>query len=1235
MKRPLLAAVMLCLALFLMAETLLLDPNGDGGFETGAGLAANGWTLGTSALNTWYTGSVPAGMTGQRGAYVSTIASGGSNWTYANPSLGGATTTIYRDISFPAGETDIRLSFDYISGQSAYDGVSLILAPIDYSWGFSDYSYFLATKLNRSKNWTHISFNIDPSYAGTTKRLQFRWTCLPGTVHNPPFALDNIKISSGTATALGGNYTIDNTQQTSGSNFQYWGDAVMSLNAGGINAPVTFNVAPGQSFYENLPVITRTGTLANPIEFRKDPNLSGTNPKLLSPGYDDSYLVNYDRAIITLIGADYYRLDGIDMENYASSGLFDNTVYAVQLLNNGSTDGCQNIAVRNGTISLSGSVAIIQHNILNGVSAASGAHSYNTFENLYIHKATAGILMYSPSSVFPDLDCVVRHNVLGSETAGSLNGFGIYVNNGHGASIYNNTIRNLTVSVNSPTEYPAAISVLNWDNVGSRTLNIYNNKISAISTNAVELNGILVHQRYSGEVRIYNNTVHGLRNNSTNSMSFARGISLQDYSNSGGVVTFHVDFNTLIFDSDNYTAMNWEGISFGHHNSNGDIYNVRNNIFAFYGTNRQRSALNSEEVLSAINPASVIDHNVYYSAVRGTSFSIYEYSQRVLYAWTAQTGFDVHSRMEDPRVVAYNDPHIRTDVQTPVESGGSFFGGTIPWAQYDIDGNRSLRDSDTPDIGAYEGGYVYYPRPSGAGIPTYTNPANGATNMATSGWNYQWTAPSGTVIAYLMYLGTNNPPTNIQNAYELGNVLQYTYYSHQSNTTYYWKVVAYNDYGASNSPVWSFTTLNPYPDPSIPVYPPLNDTTVPVSGWNFSWLAPAYTGGSSIQQYMFALYEMPSMQQIISMQMLPGTTLSYTMGTLLKYNTDYRWMATPLNASWQQPQGGTNFTFRTTTVYQNTLPVDNGQPDPPVPTVQIPSLTGLYDFSSWAQWNPSGVDIDHSGLAIYVRGNYQNRLIEIDPDLGYVPDRIVYRVQGGSGWQNYDAQPDWTGNYVYVWGPTGGKDAGDLEILFQGGDETLSVALASFTATPAASGNSVTLRWTTHSETNLGGYYIYRNTESNLVSALNLNRFIPAANNSSTHSYSWVDDELYETGTYYYWLNSLDLNGSGMFFGPVSVHISYSDPTPPEIPMQTILERVFPNPFNPSTTLSYSLSEPSVCKIQIFNQRGQSVYQYSQDHNQPGRFQHVWNAPDLASGVYYLVFSAGKYTSGRKLVLMK
>ncbi len=65
-------------------------------------------------------------------------------------------------------------------------------------------------------------------------------------------------------------------------------------------------------------------------------------------------------------------------------------------------------------------------------------------------------------------------------------------------------------------------------------------------------------------------------------------------------------------------------------------------------------------------------------------------------------------------------------------------------------------------------------------------------------------------LGYKLYLGTNNPPDNIVNGQDMENTTTYDPVDNfNPNTTYYWKVVPYNNFGnASGCPVWSFTTSN-------------------------------------------------------------------------------------------------------------------------------------------------------------------------------------------------------------------------------------------------------------------------------------------------------------------------------------------------------------------------------------------------------------------------------------------
>ena len=91
--------------------------------------------------------------------------------------------------------------------------------------------------------------------------------------------------------------------------------------------------------------------------------------------------------------------------------------------------------------------------------------------------------------------------------------------------------------------------------------------------------------------------------------------------------------------------------------------------------------------------------------------------------------------------------------------------------------------------------------------PTLTSPSNGLTNVSSFA-ALNWTAPTGggNPSHYLLYFGTNNPPTNIHNGTNIGNILAYSPVMSPS-TTYYWKVVSVNTAGqATGCDTWSFTT---------------------------------------------------------------------------------------------------------------------------------------------------------------------------------------------------------------------------------------------------------------------------------------------------------------------------------------------------------------------------------------------------------------------------------------------
>lgn len=206
-------------------------------------------------------------------------------------------------------------------------------------------------------------------------------------------------------------------------------------------------------------------------------------------------------------------------------------------------------------------------------------------------------------------------------------------------------------------------------------------------------------------------------------------------------------------------------------------------------------------------------------------------------------------------------------------------------------------------------------------------------------------------------------------------------------------------------------------------------------------------------------------------------------------------------------------------------------------------------------------------------------------------------------------------------------------------DDTLPVQLSSFTAVITGQ-NYVKLDWITQTESSMCGYYVYRSESNVLETASQVSLLIPATNTSSEHRYSHLDTEVHE-GTWYYWLESVGYAGESDYYGCILVNIESGDEDiSPDLSLVTSINKVFPNPFNPVTTISYDLKKAETVKISIYNVKGEKVKELLSEDKQPGSYRLVWNGDDalgraLASGTYIIKLSAGDTHCSKRAVLMK
>jgi len=113
------------------------------------------------------------------------------------------------------------------------------------------------------------------------------------------------------------------------------------------------------------------------------------------------------------------------------------------------------------------------------------------------------------------------------------------------------------------------------------------------------------------------------------------------------------------------------------------------------------------------------------------------------------------------------------------------------------------------------------------------------------------------------------------------------------------------------------------------------------------------------------------------------------------------------------------------------------------------------------------------------------------------------------------------------------------------------------------------------------------------------------------------------------------------FFMVDDVLVGGSDNEDPIVPVTvTTLKNNFPNPFNPETTIAFSTKEATPVTISIYNVKGQLVKTLVNEVKAAGDHNAVWNGTDnngrpVSSGVYYYKMNAGKYSSTKKMIMMK
>ncbi|WP_294285150.1 T9SS type A sorting domain-containing protein [uncultured Chryseobacterium sp.] len=379
--KKLLLACMTALGIGSSAQTTIISPTvNNGGFESGTA----GWTIinGTQTNKWQIDTNAAAGFSGTNSAYISnsTVAPFANTYNVSSSS----TSFMYQDVTFPAGERKINLSFKLlVQGEyDSYDGIDydylrVYLVPTTFTPvagtvpSTSTYPINWTYDMNGT-SWTNKNIvipNIGNAANPVTMRLLFMWTNDGSSGTQPPAAIDDITLTSSPP----GNF--------------------VSVATGNWNAAATWDVNAVPTMYDNVTVDTGHTVTVNASNLAAN-NLTvkgnmayGTSPS--------SFLVN----------------GNLNVNSGGTLNVFNGT--------SGKTINVAGNIVNDGTIDLSVGSTSSGNLTLNGVTvqsvSGSGTFNTNVIRNLVFSNTSTAV----PNIIWSFDNVKVAYNL--NMTGGKVN----------------------------------------------------------------------------------------------------------------------------------------------------------------------------------------------------------------------------------------------------------------------------------------------------------------------------------------------------------------------------------------------------------------------------------------------------------------------------------------------------------------------------------------------------------------------------------------------------------------------------------------------------------------------------------------------------------------------------------------------------------------------------------------------------------------------------------------------
>lgn len=209
-------------------------------------------------------------------------------------------------------------------------------------------------------------------------------------------------------------------------------------------------------------------------------------------------------------------------------------------------------------------------------------------------------------------------------------------------------------------------------------------------------------------------------------------------------------------------------------------------------------------------------------------------------------------------------------------------------------------------------------------------------------------------------------------------------------------------------------------------------------------------------------------------------------------------------------------------------------------------------------------------------------------------------------------------------------------------DEALSVELSSFEARQIE--NGIRLSWETESETVNKGFRLLRAIRSakDFVEIANFEshfELVGQGNKATLTSYDFTDSNVNLGETYFYKLIDVDFEGVETEHEAIEVKLNIGSENSVSKLEYQLLQN-FPNPFNPSTKIGFTIERDNFVTLKIYNLKGQLIKTLVEKDLAKGLHQISWNGTDesgnsVASGNYIYEIVSGTFRQAKKMTYLK